>query len=56
VPFPGHCDAGFETVAGSESGRWLCRATPTSEWRRCRHWAIAAVMLEGLAAAICEDR
>jgi hypothetical protein len=43
-PLPGRCSAGLETVAFSESGRWLCRDTPTSEWRRCEHWAIDAVL------------
>src|SRR4249920_3688474 len=32
-----------ETVACSESGRWLCRE-PGDEWRRCEHWAIDAVL------------
>jgi len=31
--------AGLETVACSESGRWLCCETATSEWRRCEHSA-----------------
>jgi hypothetical protein len=35
---------GRETCPCSESGRWLCRDTPTSEWRRCEHWAIDAVL------------
>ena len=41
-PLPGRCSAGLETVACSESGRWLCRE-PDGEWRRCEHWAIDAV-------------
>ena len=44
APTPGaqvRCaSAGVETVACSESGRWLCRDTPESEWRQCEHWAI----------------
>jgi hypothetical protein len=33
-PLPGRCSAGLETVACTETGRWLCRDEATSEWRR----------------------
>jgi hypothetical protein len=39
MTFTSRCSAGLETVACSESGRWLCRE-PGCEWRRCEHWAI----------------
>jgi hypothetical protein len=42
-PLPGRCSAGLETVACSESGRWLC-CEPGGEWRRCEHRTIDAVM------------
>jgi hypothetical protein len=36
-PLPGRGSAGLETCPCSESGRWLCRNVPTSEWCRCEH-------------------
>ena len=45
-PLPGRCWAGLETVACSESGRWLCRDDAESEWRHCEHWAIDSVIKE----------
>ena len=45
-PLPGRCSADLETVACSETGRWLCRDTPESDWRRCEHWAIDAVIAQ----------
>lgn len=44
---PGRCAAGLETVACSESGRWLRRDDAESEWRRFEHWAIDAVLDHG---------
>jgi hypothetical protein len=34
--YRGRCSAGLETVAYSESGRWLCHEAD-GEWRRCEH-------------------
>jgi hypothetical protein len=42
-PLPGRGSAGLETVACSETRLWLCCDSPTSEWRKCDHWAIDAV-------------
>ena len=39
----GQCSAGLETVACSETGRWLYRESGR-EWRRCEHRAIDTAM------------
>jgi hypothetical protein len=49
-PLPGRCSAGLETVACSETGRWLCR-DQGGEWRKCEHWAIDAVLEQRRARA-----
>jgi hypothetical protein len=45
------CSADLETVACSETGRWLCRDDAEREWRRCEHWAIDAVKEQRRAQA-----
>jgi hypothetical protein len=51
VRFPAAGSAGLETVACSETGRWLCRE-PGDEWRKCEHWAIDAVLEERRGRAV----